>query len=428
MGVSRRRRRPVALALLAVLLGAGCSGGSHPAAQGTPTATGCGPVVANLVRVTQRYVDGIATGTRLPTQSGSASPTPTSGPTVSQAQFTDAVATARSELASVGCTNAAFQEAMQSGLQTVSAHGAVAGAVLAELRAELSGTVPTSAVTKNATPSDDLATVLAGLPAGSTLVLAAGTYHLPDTLVILRPITLRGAGAGATVLTSATADAAVLVLTDQSVTLTRLAVRRTGSAAGSVVVTGPTGALTLRSVTVGGARSDGKGSGGVGVLLSASGDTTTAGSATFTATDSTFSDNDSAGIAAGGGHRLSVTRSTFAHNRQCGLCYLGSSSGTVTSSTFTDDAVGVVVASSGRIAVRASTFTGGDVGIQSTGSSKPTIVGNVLRNTARASLVFVDTSAGTVNGNDCAGNRAGIAVARTAYPYVGTNRCRVTLG
>ena len=48
--------------------------------------------------------------------------------------------------------------------------------------------------------------------------------------------------------------------------------------------------------------------------------------------------------------------------------------------------------------------------------------------TARASMVFIDTSAGTVDGNNCSGDRAGIAVAKSAYPYVGHNACRVTIG
>jgi nitrous oxidase accessory protein NosD len=423
------------LAAATLVVATACSSTSSPSSHGASPATGCRPIVAKLVDLTQRYLDGVAADTQLtglattpPSQSPSPSPSP-SASTVTEQEYTAAITAARQNLAAAGCSQAVFSEALQAGLGTVRPHGAVATAVLAQLRAESSGSVPTAAVSRTATPRDDLSSILAALPAGSTLTLTAGTYRLPDTLVLLRPVTVRGAGPGATVLTSQAGDAAVLVLTDQRVMVSGLAVRRIGTAAGSVIVTGPTAALTLRHVAASGARVDPKGtSGGVGVLLTASGATTGGPGVSFTAVDSTFSDNDAAGVAAGGTHRVSISASTFAHNRQCGVCYLGSSSGTVGTSTFTGDAVGVVVSSAGAVVVKGNHFQGGDVGIQVVAQARPTITGNVISGTARAAMVFVDTSSGTVDGNNCSGDRSGIAVARSAYPYVKTNACRVTLG
>ena len=422
-------------AVAALLAVAGCSSSSRPSPHTTTAAIGCRPTVAKLVTLTQRYLDGVAADTQIPglvtaspTPSTSASASPSASP-VSQQDYVDAITNARAQLPAVGCSQAAFTEAMQSGLQTVRPHGAIAGAVLDQLRAQLRGDFPTTAVTRRAGPHDDLAQVLAELPPKSTLLLAAGTYRLPDTLVLLRSITIRGAGSGKSVLTSATANAAVLVLTDQPVTLSGVALRRTGTAPGSVVVTGPTAAISFRDVAVSGARAASSGgAGGVGVLLTAVGAPFTNRTVTFRAVNSSFSGNDSAGVAAGGTHHVVITGSTFAQNRQCGVCYLGASTGTVSGSTFTSDVVGVVVSSEAPVAIEHNHFQGGDVGIQATGQAKPTVTNNVLKGTARASMVFVGTSAGTVDGNDCSGDRAGIAVARTAYPYVKKNACRVTLG
>ena len=422
---------PASLALAAVascvLAVVGCS--SSPAAQPSSSPTsGCRPIVANLIRLTQDYLDGITRDTQiLPVASASPRPSP-SRSTITEQQYSDAITKARQGLAGAGCDNASFQEAMQGGLQTVTSHGAVAGAVLRQLRAELRGDVPTTAVTRKLSPGDDLLTALAEIPPGSTVVLAAGSYRLPETLVVLRPVTIRGAGSSTTVLTSAAADAALILLTDKKVVLSGLAVRRVGAAAGSVVVTGPTAALSMHEVAVSGARSDGKGNGGVGVLLSSVGSTGADLRTSFTAVDSSFSDNASAGVAAGGTHQLVVTHSTFARDGQCGLCFLGFAAGTVRDTSFTGDSVGVVVASAADVTVAGNRFTGGDVGIQATGQSKPTVTGNVLQGTARASMVFVDTAAGRVDGNNCSGDRTGIAVAKSAYPYVGKNTCRVTLG
>ena len=422
----------VALALAAGLSGCsggGGGGGSTPKAAEAP-GNPCLPIARDLIASTQRYVDGfgVATQPKVNAATPSASPSPSaSAAPMTQQDFADAVSAARNRLAPAGCGVPAFQEAMTSGLQAVRSHGAIAGAVLAQLRVSLTGQLPSTPISVTATPHDDLAAKLAQMPDGSTLVLAKGTYKLTDTLVLLRSVTIRGAGAESTILSSATPDAVVLALTGGRVDLSLLGVRRVGGA-GSVITAAPQAQMSLKSVHISGARTDKQGAGGVGLLLTATGGDTPAATVTFRALHSSFTDNASGGILAGGGQVVAVSSSSFARNAQCGICYLGASGGTVEGNSFLDNGYGVVAASPARTSIRGNHFVGGVVGIEATGNAKPTVRDNTIKGSTRASMVFTGNAAGTVDGNDCSGDPAGIAVARTAYPYVRTNKCRVTLG
>jgi hypothetical protein len=421
-----------AVAVAAAISGCTGSGGSSPKAAETPV-NPCRPIARDLIASAQRYVDGFGVATQ-PTVNASAtpsaSPTPTSTTTaapMTQQDFADAVTAARNRLAPDGCSIPAFQEAMTSGLQAVHSNGAIAGAVLMQLRASLTGQLPSTPVSASATPHDDLAARLAQMPDGSTLLLAKGTYKLTDTLVLLRSVTIRGAGPGATFLTSTAPDAVVLALTGGRVNLSLLAVRRLGGA-GSVITAAPQAQMSLKDVHVSGARTDKQGAGGVGVLLTATGNDTAASALSFISARSSFTDNASGGILAGGGQAVAVTASSFARNVQCGVCFLGASGGSIDGNSFLDNGYGVVAASAAKTAIRGNHFIGGAVAIEATGNAKPTVVDNTIMGSTRASMVFTGNAAGTVDGNDCSGDPAGIAVARSAFPFVRTNKCRVTLG
>ena len=425
-----RPRIPVTIAglLAAALLATGCTGGS--AASSSRSVDPCDQVAHDVLSVTQRYVDTFNVQKPVTT---STSPSPSATSTsvaigVTPQQYADAITAARQRLGANRCDQTRFHDALAAGLPGVKSHGAIATAVLAQLRVSLTSTLPSQPVTRRVTPRDDLSAVLAEVSDGSTLRLSAGTYRLPDSLVLLRPVTLTGAGEGTTVVTSDAVDAAVLVMTGGAVSLDSLTVRRVGSTPGSGIVTGPAATLSLHAVRVSGARAGSDGSGGVGVLLTASGTGTPSKAVTFRASDSDFSGNASAGVAAGGTHRAAVTSSRFDHNLQCGMCFLGAAVGTIADSTFTRNNVAIVAGSTSAPLIRGNHVTGGDVGIQASGSAEPTVSGNTIAGVARAAMVFINTSSGTVDGNNCSGDRAGIAVAKSAYPYVGHNACRVTLG
>ena len=415
---------------MTAVLATGCSSGSGAAPK--QTADPCAQVAHDVLSVTQDYVDTFNVDQQpVSTSSPSPSPSPSASTAaigVTPQQYTDAIAAARQRLVAGKCDQTRFHDALAGGLPALKSHGAIATAVLAQLRVSLTSALPPQPVTRQVTPHDDLSEVLAEVSDGSTVRLSAGTYRLKDSLVLLRPVTLVGDGRTRTVVSSDAVDAAVLVMTGAPVTLDSLTVSRPGSTPGSGIVTGPSATLSLHAVRVSGARASGDGSGGVGVLLTASADQAASKTVTFRATDSDFSGNAAAGVAAGGGHRTAITSSRFDGNQQCGICFLGGAVGTISGSTFTRNSVAIVAGSTSAPLVRANHVVGGEVGIQASGSAKPVISDNTISGVARASMVFIDSAAGTVDGNNCSGDRAGIAVARSAYPYVGHNACRVTIG
>lgn len=426
-----RSRVPAKLAALVALAFPiiGCSGGS--VTPSTSATDPCDQVARDVLSVTQQYVDTFNVD-----QNAVATPSPSPSPTrattkaigITPQQYTDAISTARQRLATNHCDQTRFHDALAAGLPGVKSHGAIATAVLAQLRVSLTSKLPAQPVTRQVSPHDDLTEVLAEVSDGSTVRLSAGTFRLPDSLVLLRPVTIVGAGQAKTIVTSDAADAAVLVMTGGAVSLDSLTVSRVGTTPGSGIVTGPSAALALHAVRVSGARAGANGAGGVGVLLTASGAQTASATVTFRASDSDFSGNAAAGVAAGAGHRTAITSSRFDRNAQCGICFLGGAVGTVADSTFTRNSVAIVAGSTSAPLVKGNHVAGGEVGIQASGSAKPTISDNTISGVARASMVFIDSAAGTVDGNNCSGDRAGIAVARSAYPYVGHNACRVTIG
>lgn len=301
----------------------------------------------------------------------------------------------------------------------------MAQAVLLQVRANLTGKLAAGPVTRQVTPSDTLAQVLAEVPAGSTLQLAPGTYSLDTTLVLLRGVALTGAGRDRTVITSTAPQSAVLVLTEGGVSLQDVSLRRTGAAAGSVILGGPSASITLTRVRLSGGKADAPGDGGTGVLMSATPAEASDRGTTLEVTDSDFVDNDAAGIALTGAHRVSVVTSTFRRNRQCGVCFLDGSGGSVRDSTFSRNATGVAVASRAQTVLRSNRISGGQVGVQVADSATVMLEDNRISGSSRAALVFAGKSAGQVEGTVCADVPFGIVVARTASPFLGDNDCRL---
>lgn len=101
-------------------------------------------------------------------------------------------------------------------------------------------------------PYGDLAAALAATPPPATVLLARGTYTLSATLALTRSVTLRGAGAGATVFEAPAGDVAVRVRGAITASLSRLTVRAPAAVAGGFGAVSVEGGATclLRDVTV----------------------------------------------------------------------------------------------------------------------------------------------------------------------------------
>ena len=419
-----------ALAVLGLLGPAGCSNDDTPRSANSTSSrpsgvARCDAPARSVVEAAQRYVDRYAVPTSVP--SASLGPTVAASSTA-PAQSTEqdlqtAVTEAERILVSEECDLGRFRAKVNEGLVDIEARGSVAQAVLLQVRANLTGKLESTTGTRAVTPDDDLAQALAEVAPGSTLELTAGSYTLDTTLVVLRGVALHGAGRDRTVITSTAAQSAVLVLTDGRVDLQDLTVRRTGKEPGSVMLGGPSASVVLTRVRLTGGRADKPGEGGTGVLMSST--ETTARGTTLEVTDSDFVDNDAAGIALTGGHRVNVVTSTFSRNRQCGVCFLDGSSGSVSDSAFSRNATGVAATSRAQPALRGNRFSGGQIGVQVADNAMVVLQRNRVNGASRAALVFAGRSGGQVDGTVCRDVPFGIVVARTATPFLGKNMCRV---
>ncbi len=319
-----------------------------------------------------------------------------------------------------------MQAGIERGLAAVGAVGPVAEAVRARVIAGLHGQIGNSPGDVRVGPDDDLVLAVATAPAGTIIRLAAGRYPLASTLVLLDSVTLRGAGADATVLASDAPDAAVLAIAGGGAKLADLAVARKPTSTGSGIIIGA-GSLVLEGVRVSGAHARG-GSGGAGVLMAASSSAASGGDTTLEVTDSDFLENDWAGLAVAGSQTVSIVGSSFTGNGECGLCFLDASGGSVRASTFTDNRVGIYVAGTARPALLSNRIEGGEVGLQVEGKAAPMVEGTRVTGSSRAGIVIAGSATGAIVGTTCSSVPFGIVVGSSAAPTLTDNKCSLAGG
>lgn len=428
--MTSRLPRRIALLLALLLLGA-CSGGDPGATEPSATPTGsaaaqeeCDEVVDEVVALVQRYVDQYAAD-------------PDAGPSPGPDSETGGVAApdlprqlqqARSQLAGLGCDPEKSATTLGNGLEAVEADGALALAVKQQLVASLTGRVDQTATTERVGTDQDLRDVLPELAPGSTVRLAPGRHRLDDSVVLLRGVTLVGAGRGRTVVTSTAAEAAVLALTPERVELRDLTLRHGGERPASLVVGSSTTRLVLDGVELLGARAakgDRAGAnGGTGVLMTGTG-AKGGRETTLEVTDSRFRDLDASGILLGGRHVASVETSTFEDTGQCGVCFTGRSGGVVRDSQFRGSVTGVIAAGRAAPLVVDSSVSGAEIGLQAVDRASPVVRGTTIAGSERTALLFSDRTRGRVEDVTCRGSDYGIVVGPSALPFIGDNRCRV---
>lgn len=440
----------VVVALLSAVLGA-CSTPAGPpssatTAPGTSSGAGsaraCSEAAAALVAAVGRAVAGYdqpnaATSPQPATTAGSSTATATGTAATSgstdpstdpSSDLSAAAAAARAAISRYGCPTSTFTADLKSGLGAVPTHSAIAAAVLARLTAGLTGQAGWQAETRSVTPADDLTQVLAQVAPGSTVILAAGTYPIARSLVLLEAVTVRGAGRDTTHLKASAPDAALVVMTAGLVEISDLRVELDPAVPASGIVAAPQSLLKLSSVSVSGATATPAGLGGAGVQMSGAATDRPSAATTLEVTDSQFDHNAWAGIAVGGGHRASVVRGSFTANGQCGVCFLDVSSGSVQDGRFTGDVVALGANGRATPTWLGNTITGGTVGVQLDGSAAPTIKDLSVTGASRAAVIFSGRSAGAIAGVTCTSVPYGIVVADTAAPTLGDTTCTVARG
>lgn len=437
MGQHTTRRG--AAVLTGILLLAGCTGTGGDAAPRitTPPSSGpdrCAEAVTAIVEATQTYVDSFgpleargvpAPASPSPGTSTTPSPSPSgTGTDDANRRFQDALTTARAQLGQFGCDAAQTRPALDKGLRTVRTQGPVAGAVLRQLTATITGTSEPSPTTRKVAAGDDLLEAVAQLPAGSTIELGPGTHRVHDVVVLLSPLTIRGAGAGLTTLESDVAEYAVLDIAAGVVSLRALTLRHRGKEPANVVLAGPTASLVFTDAVLTGGVSSLDGTGGAGILMYDPDARRKRTATTLEVTGSRFVDNGS-GIVLTGGHIASIAASTFTGNDQCGVCFLDASGGSVQDSTFTGNAVGVAATGTATPNVLRSTISGGRVGMQAGERSAPVVDDLQVTGSSRAALIWSGHAEGALRRVVCTGVKFGLVVGPDVAPTVRDSRCKV---
>ena len=428
------------LALVAVVVAAlgACSAAPGPPPSGTSTgsptsAAACQSALDRVVAAVQEQVRSYdtapaptANATSTATASSTAlTPSATDSPTqaTSGTDLAEALTAAREVIVANRCDQQSVTSGLTAKLAGVQARGPIATAVLARLTATITGNVGPTPIAKVVAPGEDLSAIIAQLPAGSTVRLSAGEHRLTDPLVLLETVTIVGEGRDRTSIVSSAPDAAVLVLSPGRIELTGFSLIRAPGSQGTGVLTGPSAALVLTGMRISGNRASATTRGGAAVHLSAQPTDAAPRTTTFEMTDSELVDNEWAGVAVSGAHRVSIESSAFVRNGECGICFLDRASGSVARSTFTDNGVGAAAVGTAHPVLVDDTFSGGQVGIQADEDAAPGLQGNTIRSVARAAVILTGRSTGTVEGTSCPSVQFGIVIGKEAAPTLLRNAC-----
>lgn len=390
MGIRGSRSR-VGVALAVALVAAACSGeGSDPATPtpssatapttvmtSTPTptaapATDCEGLAVQIVDALQDYVDtfGASTADEVPAVAADAG-----------SDLSTAVEDLRGRAETLGCDAATMEPLVATELERLAGSGPVQQAVVDTLRADPLGSADPSdprPVDVEVATSEQLVAAVATVGSGSTIRLTATTYDLDAALVLLRPVTLVGAGRDRTVLRSSASGAAVIAASDGDVELGDLAVEHIGDEPASVIVVNG-GGHDLHDLAVRGGRADSQGVGGYGIVLRPT-PSMVGGASRQVVRDVTVDDTDGGGVVVGSDAAPDLRAVTVTgpgpDGGGCGLCWIEQATGTVTGARVSDRQVGLRIDDDAAPTITDSTVVDTGVGVAVTGAGDPSLADN----------------------------------------------------
>jgi parallel beta-helix repeat protein len=397
----------VVVALIGGLTAALLPGGfSLRSSAETKESAACSGLAPQLVLALQRYVD----------EAGEPVPPPSV-----DAGLVDVAAVTQTyvrRVSSLGCRTTQERVRLASALQDLNGRSPVAQAIARTLRSRFDATGD-APVTHRLAAGEDLPTVVAALPTGSTLQLPAGRHRLDAPLVTLQGLTIAGEGRDSTSLESSAPDYALLHLGAAPLVLRRLTVRHTGTSAASVLVV-PAAGYDLEGVRLTGAVGTAAGGGNgliVGVrAVGRGGRSVIAGSE--------LSHNTGAGLVVAVADRPVVSDSDFSSNGACGICFRGASGGTVRRSRFVRNGTGIDLAGTASPTITASTIRDSTrSGIALHELSRGTVSGNVVTGSGTVAVLAADHTATRVTGNTFSGHgKVGVALTGQTTAVVSGNR------
>jgi len=361
-------RRWVAGVTIGVLTLAGCVPAPTPDTR--TTAPSCADLPARIVDAVQDYVDSFAATT----SSGVGGAV-----TARQADFAEVTAALNRLGEELGCDREELATGVRQELTRLRGGTPLQDAIADTFRAGPLGTADPSdlgPLQLGVGTADELVAALAVAGSGSVIRIAGGEYRLSQPLVMLRPVTLVGAGAAATVLVSTAADAALVLATDGDAVVRDLAIAHEGPQPASVVLVAGGGYVLERLRIDGGAA---VGSGGYGVVLRPASNPLLGTGTRRVLDDVTLVGTPAGGVVVAGEEAPTIRDVSVTGSAGCGLCFVERSAGTVSGATISDTQVGVRVDDEAAPDVGEATVTRSEVGVALTGSGATRVTGGALR-------------------------------------------------
>lgn len=238
----------------------------------------------------------------------------------------------------------------------------------------------------------DLASALAMVESGGTILLEAGEHLLPGPLLIDRSVVIRGAGSGQTVVAGTEPPELLRFTGPGELTLEGFSLRYRGTAAANcLVIEG--GTVSLRDLAASGAVAA-DGAEGVGFLFTGNTAGTTAGAVARGNQGHGFMFREAAGV--------EVAASTASANEGAGFAWSGQATGTAADSLAEGNGLS---------------------GFQVGEGAAPTLTGNQALDNAEAGFRWSETAAGTAAENTARGNElSGFVVLSRARPTLTDNQ------
>lgn len=435
-----RTRWLLALIAAITLVVTGCQAELAPTPSPRPTtAATCPELAARIVDAVQDYVDSFAE-----VSAGDV------GGAVSarQSDFEDAASLLRARGRELGCDPDELADLIRDELGRLTGGTPVQDAVVDTFRADPLGSVDPSdpgPAEVQVSSAQQLVTAVAGAGSGSTIKLAPGTYALNAPLVLLRPITLVGAGDGrnpdqVSSIVSAAAGASVIAATSGNFGLSDLTIEHSGERAASVLVVAG-GGYRFERIRVSGAVAAG-GAGGYGIVLSPQSNPLTPTGDARVLTDVTLDGNAEGGVVIAGAEKPELSRVHVDGVAGCALCWVDQAGGSASDVTITggqigarvddaaspkltrvrvDDAVvGVAMSGSGSVRIEDSVVSAATIGIQTTGSGTAALVANQVVNAQEIGIRLAGTTHATLERNVVTGQTP-VAIATLGHADATTN-------
>ncbi|HZK06226.1 MAG TPA: hypothetical protein VFC82_10355 [Actinomycetaceae bacterium] len=364
-----------------------CSG--TPAADRSPSApdasvraTPCGAIAEEIVDAIQLYVDSFA---------GIAAGDLERASTIGVERLQIEADRLRSKAGVEDCSQAELTDLVRAELARLRGGTAVQDAVAETFRADPLGTVDPSdagADELTVTTADELVDAVNQAGSNSVITMSAGRYELESPLIVLRPLTLAGAGVDDTTITSGAAGATLVSVVDGDVQLHDLTVEHTGELGAHVVMVAQ-GGYDLQHVHISGARVADD-TGGFGIVLQPNRAPLDSQPTSQRLADVTLADNSAGGLVVAGHQTPTIQSLTVTGTDGCALCYVEDAAGaasdvtvidagigvrvdqraapTLTGLDSTDAQVGLGLTGSGAVKITDARLTGGAIGVQATGS------------------------------------------------------------